>query len=666
MIKKKKNAVNKKVIILAAFALILLLIVFGTKIYLYLNLLMGNDLIILLDANKQNFFIEHEDADNIKIKMSSITNPFCTAICSSEFIDLSNNNIIENDNFQLKTSSISKDFEIYPETKGKGQRLYRFSIQCSNVKTYLCNTKENVKTKNILFTVDYDLNDYEKKVKENSGEKIKFTGENIGGMIYKLNEINKTFYELNNIIILDNFAKEIGKNRKNLDEVYNKTLMLKQLWEDEEYYKLEGITYDAEISFYDAKHNFDYIKYSFLNNLSFYNNMAENLTEIMKELKSLNKIKVSLITYTQINKLNDEFNNLTVNFSKRDYINNKYDSLNSFATDLGIVSEMIKNDVNNGIDLDYSINLTLNELNLTKIELNISENNFNFDLEEPQPICCALGKCRKCCDDECKNDESKFPAVLVHGHSFNEKISAEYSLDIFSSIQKKLESDGYINAGSFYSANNDNPSKGILGRIRNPLSFKVSYYFDALNNNDQNIIIETKADNIDTYAIRLNEIIKSIKHKTNREKVIIIAHSMGGLVLRRYIQIFGSDSLDKVILIGTPNYGINDKILRICNLFGTEVECRDMSRDSLFINKLGSMSKPDVPFYNIIGVGCEMDNEDGDGIVENKSAYLEYARNYYIKGACNGIKLDFLHNDLVNINKYPEVYDIINKIFIPD
>lgn len=661
MIKKRKKVINKKVIILVAFALILLFVVLGTKIYLYLNLLMGNDLVILLDVNKQNFLLEHGDTDKIKIKMSSITNPFCTATCSSEFIDLSKNNIIENDSFQLKTSSISKEFEIYPERKGQGQKLYRFSIQCNNVKTYLCNTNKNMKTKNVLFTVDYDLNKYEKEIKEDSGEKTKFIGKNIGQIIYELNEINKTFDELNNIIIFDDFKEEIVKNKKNLDEIHNETLILKQLWEDEEYYELGNRTHDTEINFYNAKYNFENIKQNFLNNISFYNNMTENLTEIKKELGSFNNIKVSLVTYDQINKLNDEFNNLTITFSKRDYINNKYNLLNNFIINLGIVSKIIKNEISNEINFDYNINLTLNELNLTKIELNISEDNFNFNLEEPQAICCVLGKCEKCCDDECKNDKSKFPVVLVHGHSFNEKISAEYSLDVFNNIQKKLESDDYINAGSFYFASYDNSSKGILGRMRNPLSFKASYYFDVLSNNDQNIIVETKADSIDTYAIRLNDIIKSIKYETNRDKVIIIAHSMGGLVLRRYIQIFGSDSLDKVILIGTPNHGINDKILRICNLFGTEVECKDMSHNSLFINKLDSMSKPDVPFHNIIGVGCEMDNEDGDGIVENKSAYLEYARNYYIIGICNEIKFDLLHNNLVNINKYPEVYDIINK-----
>ena len=665
MIKNGRKTRNKKIIIIG-LALILLLVVLGTKSYLYVNLLIGNDLVVLMDVNKQNFLLEHGDTDRIKIKISAITNPFCTAICSSEFIDLSRNSTIETDNFKLKTSPISKEFEIYPEIKGKWQKMYQFRISCNNVKTYLCNTNENLKIKNALFTVDYDLNEHEKNAKENSGERIKFIGNNIGKSIYELNEISRAFYEFNNTTISDDFKNRIENSKENLDRVYNETLILKQSWENENYYGLENRTQDTETYFYDAMRDFDYIKHDFLGNASLYNNMTENLTEIKEKLKGFQNIKVSLITYDQAIKLNNSFSDLIISFHKKDYIYKKYDLINNFAADLWIVSEMISNDIKNIINPEYEINLTLGEFNFPRIESNFSANNFSFRLEEPQAVCCFLGKCEECCDNECKNDESKFPVVLVHGHSFNEKVSAEYSLDVFSNMQKRLEDDGHINAGSFYFASYDNSSGGILGRMRNPFSFKASYYFDVLNNKDQNIIIETKTDNIDTYAIRLNDIIKNIKYKTNRDKVIVIAHSMGGLVLRRYIQIFGSNDIDKVILIGAPNHGINDRILKICNLFGTEAECRDMSHDSLFINKLNSMSTPDVTIHNIIGVGCRMDENNGDGIVEEDSAYLEHATNYYVIGTCNEIKFDLLHNNLVSIGKHPEVYDIISKILRQD
>jgi len=191
------------------------------------------------------------------------------------------------------------------------------------------------------------------------------------------------------------------------------------------------------------------------------------------------------------------------------------------------------------------------------------------------------------------------------------------------------------------------------------MSFVASYYFDIYKNDESTKIIQTKQDSIDTYAIRLNEIIKEIKSETGKNKVIIVCHSMGGIVSRRYLQIFGEESVDKIIILGTPNHGISEKIYDYCKLFGSSRECDDMKSDSLLINKL-KQDVLEIPVYNIIGVGCDMGGEDGDGIVENKTAYLSYAKNYYVNGTCpNTFK--FLHLDFVYPDKYPEVYEIIKE-----
>ena len=145
--KKKSDKIKNRyiIIIVAAFSLILLFIFLGTKIYLYLNLLLGNDLVILLDANKENLFLKNGEQEKINIKISSITNPFCTPICSSKFTDLSKNIVIEKDNFKLKTPSfINKEFLILSNNKGIGQNLYRFDLECRNTMSYLCKTKEEL------------------------------------------------------------------------------------------------------------------------------------------------------------------------------------------------------------------------------------------------------------------------------------------------------------------------------------------------------------------------------------------------------------------------------------------------------------------------------------------------------------------------------------------
>lgn len=49
--------------------------------------------------------------------------------------------------------------------------------------------------------------------------------------------------------------------------------------------------------------------------------------------------------------------------------------------------------------------------------------------------------------------------------------------------------------------------------------------------------------------------IERIKHKTGKKKVILIGHSLGGLLGRAYINYFSPNSVDKLIMIGTPNLG---------------------------------------------------------------------------------------------------------------
>ena len=67
-----------------------------------------------------------------------------------------------------------------------------------------------------------------------------------------------------------------------------------------------------------------------------------------------------------------------------------------------------------------------------------------------------------------------------------------------------------------------------------------------------------------------------------------------------------------------------------------------------------------MKIHNIVGVGCDMGSETGDGVVVKKNQELEYAKNYYINGTCSGIST-LLHNEIHDIDKYPEVYEIIKQ-----
>ncbi|MBD3253244.1 alpha/beta hydrolase, partial [Candidatus Pacearchaeota archaeon] len=299
-------------------------------------------------------------------------------------------------------------------------------------------------------------------------------------------------------------------------------------------------------------------------------------------------------------------------------------------------------------------------INISISKIDILEKKFSGKiLEDLKPKCCLFNECHDCCDDSCYFDEDKFPIIFIHGHDFGSDISPEYNLNIFDSMQRALEKD-YLNAGNILINVPEETLRGIWGKIKIPISVKASYYFDIIRDEKQIELLQTKTDNIETYAIRLKGIIETVKHKTNRNKVVLISHSMGGLVIRRYLQIFGENSVDKVIMISTPNNGLDSETTRYCNLFGESEECDDMRENSLLINKLKNQKNLGIEIHNIVGIGCETNGETGDGVVKNNSAYLEFAENYFIKGDCSGFQ--YLHGEIIKPEKYPKTLEIIKEI----
>ena len=161
----------------------------------------------------------------------------------------------------------------------------------------------------------------------------------------------------------------------------------------------------------------------------------------------------------------------------------------------------------------------------------------------------------------------------------------------------------------------------------------------------------------------MNEVIDFARFRTGKDKVNIVAFSMGGLVARKYLQIFNDDAVNKLIMIGVPNKGVGGRTSGLCPVFGESKECVDMTKGSLFLNKLNDPGKQplNVRIYNIIGYGCTKNNQEGDGVVFTENADLKGIRNstdYYVKGNCNELQF---HTDLLDPEKYPESYNYMVK-----
>ncbi len=131
------------------------------------------------------------------------------------------------------------------------------------------------------------------------------------------------------------------------------------------------------------------------------------------------------------------------------------------------------------------------------------------------------------------------------------------------------------------------------------------------------------------------------------------------------MQIFGTDSINKVILIAAPNHGVEGRVEVLCSVVGEKLECEDMKKDSILLSKLNDPNyiPINVKMYTISGVGCSTNGKEGDGIVTLNSSLLPYSnKSYIINGNCTDLLGTELHSKILDIDLYPQVYDDILNI----
>jgi triacylglycerol esterase/lipase EstA (alpha/beta hydrolase family) len=69
------------------------------------------------------------------------------------------------------------------------------------------------------------------------------------------------------------------------------------------------------------------------------------------------------------------------------------------------------------------------------------------------------------------------------------------------------------------------------------------------------IDLEPVIGGIDEYVPLIHRAIEMLCEETGCDKVIIVAHSMGGLASRAYLRDYGSDRIARLITLGTPHHG---------------------------------------------------------------------------------------------------------------
>ncbi len=292
---------------------------------------------------------------------------------------------------------------------------------------------------------------------------------------------------------------------------------------------------------------------------------------------------------------------------------------------------------------------------------------------------CDFGETSASCPNDCKEgyieqltDPNKdFSIVFVHGHS-SEEVEG-YQPTKLEEFQQRLVSEGYENRDMMLPS--DYPpilTKGIWSGKK--VSVIMTYYANRYDKGDYIVGLEDNQP-IRVYAQRLRDVVEVIKHNTGKSKVIIIAHSMGGLVSRAYIKYYGGlNSVDKLVTIGTPNHGTNGIVTLGCGTLlagrNPTPECEDMnseSKVSTFLRELNSNDETPggIRYLTIVGRNKKYDLCPGDKYWDNvicaSSVPLNGAENFIYDDFSEGYSFweERLHISMVKPSKAPEVY---NKI----
>ncbi|MCF7799080.1 alpha/beta fold hydrolase [Candidatus Woesearchaeota archaeon] len=716
-IKKPSKKRLTKFFIIIPIAIILFLILFYI-ISINVKLLFDTETHIAVSPSIKHIAAVEKIPPNITFTTTVKKLAVCDIVCSFTLEDVSQGIVISSET-RLSEKSSQEKFTLPLPKEVAGQSIFSYKVNCTTTQRNICPSKGKTYEQSAFVTVSYNLSTEEKLVQDvtqNLIEKSTTTFNTVQQTIYSLNATNKELLAYSD-------GKTIPKELfTSLAEWKTKQEQLFLIWEQGGLQDSESLAKEQQAKIATIAKQTDFFINSIINNRISFNQAMLFAQEIhtqrknnsamasyvqavnakaFKKINSANKSYELLLTQSTIftpeellkgmqtikraiSELEENYTTLQkeelkqlqqlsslTNVTAQKYnlsttINSCSDISTTYATLLSVVigndstilTDLIK--FNNTYCQEFSPVNLFNATPLPKIVIQTIKTE-NLTLPKQLPVCCYQGDCQAC------KSTPQLPVILVHGHSFSKSTSPELAFTRMGFIQNSLAQDGYVHAGTLNAqADIDSISAGEWGKSNNPLAIRVTYYYLNYYELGQLSFTTRKTDRIENYAIRLKESIDTIRQKTNQDKVIIIAHSMGGLVTRSYLDLFGEDAVEVVILLGTPNHGIEGDIRRHCTLTGAQNECDDMEYNSPFIKRLELFTPSTTDFYTIAAVGCPTKSEDaiedGDGVVLARSVALDYAKNYQITGTCTDVLQKSLHMDFVNTELYPETYTLIKQI----
>ena len=227
------------------------------------------------------------------------------------------------------------------------------------------------------------------------------------------------------------------------------------------------------------------------------------------------------------------------------------------------------------------------------------------------------------------------PVLFVHGYCFN----AEQTWGaMFPLLQRGLFGEELIR---LYQASGGDVLARDLPRSPHPLSFAIDFYNPEVGGSEGFSASAVAQVPIQRKASELKAVVDGVKRATGTSKVIVVAHDLGGLVARAYIEgiaqdqsgarISYGDAVASLITISTPYQGA--PAAKCAAAFpgcasGNPVNKAEMLPGSSFLTELNNFdwdSDIGTPVHAVVSYN---QGHDGDGLVSRDSQDLTRTRRY--------------------------------------
>ena len=350
---------NKKLIIIISLAVLLLFSFASYRAWLNFHFLTTDDLVLALEPQDMSFSVHYGEKHNVTFSVEIGTNFFCDARCSYEFTDISEKSVVDKGAFAGSGTGkkFEKEFQLSAGRTGSGQKIYSFRIECSNIRTFFCPTDESKRRRSAFVTLNYDISDYERFLKDTLKDNITKLVTGLGAIDIRIQELNNRFFKLGHGINLNDIEDEKEILNNQYAAVVLELENLARVWSEENYLLLSGLfnkSFDARI--FGINQKMYELNSKTYNTLKRHNTIAMEINEIDNKLRDdnatiifLGKINRSLIRKHKI--LLESVEELKSQINSNSFVG--YDMLESDFGKISSLLESFETDLKNHFLLAY-------------------------------------------------------------------------------------------------------------------------------------------------------------------------------------------------------------------------------------------------------------------------------------------------------------------------